>query len=31
VLAARLDHPVRTRDVDAACRWRRHRGPLTRA
>jgi len=30
VLAARLDHPVRTRDVDAACRWRRHRGPLTR-
>jgi len=30
VLAARLQHPVRTRDVDAACRWRRHRGPLIR-
>ena len=31
VLARKLDHPVRTRDVDAACRWRRHRGPLPRA
>lgn len=30
VLTTRLGHPVLTRDVDAACRWRRHRGPLTR-
>lgn len=30
VLEVRLGHPVRSRDIDAACRWRRHRGPLIR-